>query len=889
MTESGVGPPRWAAALLDRALPPGVAGGSIRADLEDEFRGVAGIQGVGAARRWYAWEAVKLASHYLLRGRRGATGGITNTGGDGMMGGLAQHVRLAARRLRRAPGFALVSVLTMALGIGASVAIFSVVDAVLLEPLPYHGADRLVAIWEWNVPRDRQKNVANPGNFKDWRERTSSFQAMSAVSLAQAVTISDPDNPEEAWGQYAHPDYFRVLGLDAALGRTLEVERDASGAREVVLSHRLWQRRYGGDPGVVGRTVDVSGGTAVVVGVLPPSYVAFGEGTDLWISLDVTRGDQTSSGRWLMVVGRLAEGVTFSAARDELRAVMAGLQDEHPDFNAGWDVNPVPLKDDVVGDVRSALWVLLGAVGLLLVIACANVANLFLVRATERQKEMAVRTSLGAGRATLAGQLFVESTMVAALGAGIGVALAQWGTSLMVTRMPDAFALPRVEGAGVDASVLAFAVGVSVLTGLLFGIVPAVQAGGTSPAAVLGAEGRGASRGTGLVRNGLVVVEVAVSVVLVAGALLFARSFTALLEVDPGLDPERVLVGRVNLSGDPYSEDDGARVAFFHELQERVAALPGVERVGGISFLPLDGSAAGTSFWRGDRPEPEASSRPVTLVFNVTGDYFGAMGVNLLRGRLLGPEDRDDAPRAVVVNQAVADQLFPGEDPLGKPLVVNWDDLEPWEIVGVVEDVRTEGLDVAPRPATYFPRAQLQAFSHQQLVVRASVDPASVAPGIRSILGAMDPGVPLGSVRTMETLVDRAAARPRMTTALMAIFAALATLLASVGLYGVLSYAVSKRERELGVRAALGARASDVVRLVVVQGTRMAALGLVVGVAGALALGGVVSGLLFQVPATDPASLAGAATLLLAVALAACALPAWRASRVPPAEALRSD
>jgi putative ABC transport system permease protein len=684
------------------------------------------------------------------------------------------------------------------------------------------------------------------------------------------------------------PEFFSLLGVEATVGRTFSPDVETEGPMEVVLSHRYWQWRYGRSAEVLGSTVQINGHAAVIVGVLPAEYVIFGEGVDAWVAQRLGTGDQTTSGRWMRVLGRLAPGRSLDAVRDEMQAIAAGLEEEYPDFNGGWTVNVVPLKQQVVGDVRASLWILLGAVGLLLLVACANVANLFLVRGTERQKEMAVRTSLGASGSALAGQLLVESALIAVGGAVLGLGLAAWGTGTMVERMPDAFALPRLASVSVDGTVLGFTVLVTVATTILFGLLPAAQASGTSPAATLSAEGRGPSRRSGRARNALVVAEVALSVVLLAGAVLLGRSMMTLMAVDDGLEPEGVLVGRVNLSGSAHPSPED-KVAFFEELVGDVEALPGVTAAGAITFLPMDGLGAGTSFWPADRPMPPTEERPTADIRNVTGEYYRSMGIELLQGRTFDERDHRGAPQTVVVNRALAESQWPGLDPVGQQVVVNWVDHTPWEVVGVVEDVRMTGLAETPRESIYMHYAQATFFPWMHLTVRTRGDPTALAPSVRSVLRGLDPTLPLGSVRPMEEIVRATAARPRMTALLMMVFAGLATVLAAVGLYGVLAYAVSRRVREIGVRIAMGARPGTVLGMVIRQGASLAGVGLALGLGAALAGGRLLSSLLYEVEPSDPVSLLAAGAALFAVALMACAVPAWRASRVPPAEALRSD
>ncbi|HEX6200269.1 MAG TPA: ABC transporter permease [Thermoanaerobaculia bacterium] len=871
--DAGLEPPRAAEGLLRRLLPEGVVGRSILQDLRREYRALAERRG-RPPRLWYWRQVLSLGGHYGLARLGSAPGAVL---GD---------LRYALRRLGRSPGFAAVALVTIALGIGANVAIFSVVKAVLLEPLPYDEPDRLTAVWEWNTARDRRDNVVNPGNFRDWRERATSYEDMAALTMAQPAVVSAPGEPVEIQARYTTDNFFPLLGLEPALGRWPEIDA-AAEATQAVLSHGFWMSRFGGDPGVVGRSLTLNGQTVVVVGVVPAEYVVFGDEVDVFAAVDI-QGDQTSTGRFMNVVGRLAEGVTVEQARQEMEAIGAGLREEHPEFNAAWSVNVVPLQEQVVGDVRKGLWLMLGAVGLLLLIACANVANLFLARATERQREMAVRTSLGAGRGRLVGQLMVESLTVAGGGAALGMLLAWQGTRLLAGVAPDAFALPRVQNAGIDGPVVLFAVAVTVLTGLLFGLLPAAQASAVQPARTLNAEGRGASRRTGRVRDGLVVVEVALSLVLLVGAGLLARSFTSLVAVDAGVDPENVLTARVTLQGPGY-QDAGERARFFTELVDGLAGIPGVEAAGAITFLPFTGLASATGFYPLDRPAPAPGDGPAAEVRNVAGDYFGAMGVALLRGRLLDDRDRPGNRDVVVVNRALAESQWPGEDPIGKRIFLSWTGAEELEVVGVVEDVLHHGLDAEARPTVFLPYAQRPYFPFMSLTLRSRVEPPVLAAAVEEQVRAMDPGLPLSRVRVMDDVVASSVARPRVTAFLMSVMAALAAILAAVGLYGVLSYTVAGRVREIGVRMALGAEPGSVVRLVVREGMRLVVVGLVLGAVGSLLLGGLVEGLLFQVRTTDPVALGGGALLLFLVGLAACVVPVARAVRVDPSEALRVE
>ena len=794
----------------------------------------------------------------------------------------------AVRRLKRDPAFALLSIGTMAVGIGATVAIFTVVDAVLLEPLPYDAPDRLVTLTEAHAIRGTTGNVMNPGNLLDVEAGVDGIAEAAGIVLSQSMVLDAGDEIREVPGQYVTPNFFRLLGLEPAVGPGFSAEASMA-TPELMLDHGFWTREFGADPAVVGRTFTVNGEPVRVAGVLPRDFLVWGDGAAFYTSITLQEtGDQTSTGRFVYGIARLVDGVDVERVQAEGEAVFAGLREAYPDFNAGWSVEIRPMRDTVVGDARRGLWVLLGAVGMLLLIACTNVANLFLSRATERSREMAVRTSLGATGGVLARQLLGEALVLAGLGGAIGVAMAWGGTRLMAERLPSAFALPRVEHAGVDATVLLFAVAVSILTGCLFALVPAMKARRTEPARVLAAEGRGPSRATGRVRNGLVVLEVALSMMLLVGAGLVARGFVSLLERDPGMRTEGVLTARLNLT---VGRTSAERVAFWETLMPRLADRPGVEAAGAITILPLGGFGAGTSYHEFGNPPESRDQWPVADIRNVAGDYFGAMGIRILEGRNFdAATDVAGGAQVVVVNRALAEELFPGESAVGEQLAINWGPLDaPWEIVGVVEDVPQRDLSEEIRGVIYHPYAQAAYFPWMHLAIRTAGPPLDFAPELREMVTALDPSIPVAQVETYDQIVRRSVARPRMTVTLMLIFGTLAALLASVGLYGVLSWTVTRRVREIGVRMAIGANGGSVLGLVVRQGMTLALAGLAIGSVGAVVLGRVLESLLFGLGAQDPTSFLGAAGLLGAVALLACLFPAWRATRVAPADALRSD
>jgi putative ABC transport system permease protein len=875
-----------ARALLLRAVPQ-ASRASVLAELELERTRA------GGGRTWYVRAALGLALHFAIYRMRGVSSAPSSPRkGGNLMGGLRRDVVFAGRTLGRTPGFALVAAATMALGIGASVAMFTVVKTVVLDPLPYHEPERLVALWEWNVSGGNARNVANPGNVRAWEERATTLAQVASVTLAQPGTFAAPDAPEEVMARMATPDFFRVLGLPPARGRDFAAAGEPDVGNEVMLAHDFWLRRFGGDPAVVGSTVTFGGRPSMVVGVLPDQYILFGEGVDIWIRYPDRSwmlGDQTNTGRYLETIARVAPGETVARAQAEMREIGAALAASYPDFNGGWSVSVVPVQEQVVGDVRTAPFVLLSAAGLLLLIACANVAGLFLARGTHRAREMAVRVSLGAGRGAVVRQVLVESLVLASAGAVLGVALAHAAVRVIARGLPNAFALPRVEAAGLDGSVLLVAAAVTVLTAVLFGLVPALHAGAVDPARTLYAEARGPGRSGTRLRSALVAAEVTVSVILLVGAALLARSFAALTAVEMGIEPAGVVVARVTPGSADY-DDDATLVRFFEALQERVSALAGVEAAGAVTFLPMAGPGSATGYVAAERlPGTPRPDWPTADILNVMGDYFTAMGIPLLQGRAFDSRDRADSPPVAVVNRALAEREWPGADPVGRRLVADWGDAAPVEVVGVVEDVRVDGPGEAVEPAIYLPYPQKTYFGFLNLVIRTPRSAADLRPELEAQLAALDPGVPLARLRPMAELVATQVARPRTTAVLMGIVAGLAAFLAAVGLYAVLAFTVASRVREIGVRVALGAAGWQVLGLVTRQGLGLVLLGLVPGVALALAGGRVLESLLFGVPPMDPVSVGAAVILLLIVAAAASAVPAWRALRIAPGEALRTE
>ncbi len=797
-------------------------------------------------------------------------------------------LRYACRMFARNPGFTAVAVLTLVLGIGANSAIFSVVNAVLLRPLPYADPDALVMLWEQNFPRDRPTNVVSPANYLAWKDSSRSFTDMVAIGTSDD-NLTGAGDPVKLSAHTLNGDLFGLLGVSAALGRTFTDDEYAPGGEPVVVvSHDLWHARFGGDPDLVGRAVVLDGRPWTVVGVMPDGFGLLDERIDLWKAMPFDASARTPEGRWLRVVARLAPGVSLTQTRAEMTAIAQRLVERFPDFNTGWGVNVVPLHEQMVGAVKPALLVLLGAVGCVLLIACANVAHLLLARSATRRHELAVRAALGASRARLVRQLLVESLLLAGLGGLIAVGLAAWGTDAIVALAGERAPIPRTVEVELDTTVVAFTLVVTLLTGLLFGLAPAWTVSRAPLEGVMRQASRGAgeARRSRRLRNSLIVAEVALALMLLVAAGLMLKSFRGLLEQEPGFRPQQVLTLKVSLPTSRYQEGH-QRVAFFEQLLARLEGLPGVRAAGANPWLPLDGMGAATSFTVDGRPEPPAGQRPVTDVRFVAGRYFSAMGIPLLRGRLFEGLDGEGGRRVLIVSEAMVRQLFPDEDPLGKRLHISWNGEGPDEIVGVVGDVKHSGLDVEPRPMICWPHRR-DPFPFFTVAVRsdAAVD---LSAAIIAEVHAMDPDLPVYDVRPMDTIVAASVAQPRLTMALLVVFAALAAMLAAVGIYGLLTYWVSQRTREIGIRIAIGADPRRVMRLVLGQSLALIGLGLGLGIAGAMALSRVLDSLLFEVSATDPATLVTVSGLMLALGLVACYTPARRATRIDPALALRAE
>ncbi|HWP42364.1 MAG TPA: ABC transporter permease, partial [Blastocatellia bacterium] len=802
-----------------------------------------------------------------------------------------QDLVYALRNLRKSPGYAAVTVLTLALGIGANTAIFSVVNTLLLSPLRFKDPDRLVMVWEKNIPRNRERNVVSPANFLDWNSQNQVFEQMAALSDIQ-VNLTNAGEPEELEAQIVTASFFPLLGVQPVHGRAFLDSEDVPNAERVtIISNRLWQGRFGADPQLLGKTITLNGRNYTVVGIMPPGFYFLNNETDVWVPMALNTGIdyREVTGRYLRAVARLKPGVTLSQAQAEMTLIASRLEQSYREFNAGWSANVFPLQQEVVGDIRPALLVLLGAVGFVLLIACANVANLLLARAATRQKEFALRAALGASRGRLVRQLLNESLLLGVLGGAAGLALAYWAIELLMKFNPGN--IPRLDEVSLDGRVLAFTLGVSVLTGLIFGAVPALQASRPDLNESLKEGGRGTAGGAGhrRLRSIFVVSEVALALVLLVGAGLMIKSFIRLQQVDLGYNPENVLTARVLLPGSKYG-DNPKRAAFFKQATERIANIPGVQAAGAISWLPLVGLGSATTFWVDGRPEPPPGEKPATDVRVITPGYFAAMGIPLIKGRIFDERDTAESPRVLIINETMAREFFPGEDPIGKRLIISWDRPElPDEIIGVVGDAKLVSVSGEARPAIYWPHARQASYSLMTFVVRTAGDPLAMAGSLVREIRAIDPEQAVASIQTMEDVVSASIARPRFNMLLLGLFASVAMVLAAVGIYGVMAYSVSQRTHEIGIRMAMGAQRADVLRLIVGQGMALTLAGIGIGLAGAFFLTELMSSLLFGVEATDPLTFTIISLLLACVAFAACYIPARRATKLDPMVALRYE
>jgi putative ABC transport system permease protein len=801
-----------------------------------------------------------------------------------MMGTLLQDLRYGVRMLLKNPGFALVAVIALALGIGANAAIFSVVNAVLLRSLPFNDPDRLIVLKENKPPQFPEFSVA-PGNFLDWQKQNTVFEKLAAIR-GFSYNLVDTGEPERLRGARVSAGLFEMLGVKPSQGRTFAAEEDQPGRDTVViLSHSLWQRRFGADPNILGRTLTLNAATYTIVGVMPPDFQFPDRETELFtpVAFDSKQADQHGA-HYISAIGRLKPGVSIEQARTEMSAIAARLAQQYPDSNTGWGVSLFKMQEYESRDIKPALLILLGAVALVLLIACANVANLLLARATARQREIAIRTALGASRWRVIRQLLTESVLLALIGGGIGLLLAVWGVDLLLALAPED--LPHVKGGTVDARVLGFTILITLLTGVVFGLAPALQSSRPNLNETLKEGGRGTTVGHNRVRSSLVITEVAVALVLLIGAGLLIRSFYRLQQVDPGFNPRNALAVALSLPAKKYPEEE-QNARFYTQLIEKVSALPGVVAVGATQSLPIhDDYVLGFNI-QGRAPDAPGEE-PSTNYYAVSPGYFKAMGIPLLRGRLFTVQDTKDTPRVAVINETMAKKFFPNEDPIGKGINVTNGPERFREIVGIVGDVKQYGLDQPTTAQTYEPYLQTP-FQGMTLIVRTEGNPTGLTANVRSQVLSIDKEQPVSRIRTLEQVIAESVAKQRFAMMLLGIFALVALVLAGVGLYGVMSYAVTQRTHEIGIRMALGAQQRDVLKLVVGQGMILALVGVLLGLLASLALTRVMTTLLFGVSATDPLTFLAIPALLAAVALLASFMPARRAMKVDPMIALRYE
>lgn len=816
--------------------------------------------------------------------------------GGGMLETVAQDLKYAARGLVKQKTFTLVAVLTLALGIGANTAIFSVVNELLLRPLPFRNAERLVMLWE-KTPEGVGGGVTSRANFMGWRTQGDLFDGMAAFS-DQRANLTGTSEPEEITVQLATPELFHILGVDPLLGRTLTGEDTKTGLPVSVMSYGLWQRRYGGNSQILNQPIMLNGTPVAVVGVMPANFQwhitsksGTGRPAELWTVLPMPTEGSAARGRFLSVVARLKPGVSVVQGEAQLKTIAARLAEDAPQFNKGWSAEVIPLRDQFVGNVRLALWIILGAVGLVLLIACANVANLLLSRAAAREKEMAVRAALGAGRLRIIRQLLTESLFLAMVGSVLGLTFAWFGIKALVAISPKGFI--NLHDVGLNVSVLIWTIAISVLTGVVFGLAPALEATRLNLNDGL-KEGKGTDvqgpRSRRL-QSVLVVTEVALAIILLVSSGLLIRSFIRLRQIDTGFNIDNTLTMILRLPAKKYSEDQQV-VSFFQQLTERANSLPGVQSAGIVNYLPLYGGlGARTIFTIDGKPAPPPG-RELDLSTHVRvadPGYFKTMGIPLLRGRNFSQLETSEAKQVVLISESLARKYFPGEDPIGKRIsVMMFEKPNPTEIIGIVGDVRYEKLIEQPEPTSYFPHPEL-TYPFMTLVIRTDGDPAGLAPAVQREVRALDPEQPISDVRTMSQVMAQTVARARFNTVLLTVFAGLATFLAAVGIFGVMNYTLSFRTREIGLRMALGAQQRQVRFLILKQGLVLTLIGMAVGVTAALVLTRLMSSLLFGVGTTDPLTFVVILPILLVVSLIACYLPARRATKIDPMIALRSE
>jgi len=817
---------------------------------------------------------------------------------------LLQDLRYGFRTLRKNPGSTLIAILALGLGIGANTAIFSVINAVLIRPLPYPGADHLVAVFTNQLKNNRTRQKVSPADFEDYRKRAEVFDQLGAFRAKPAV-LTGKDFPEQVESAAVSPALINMLGMRPERGRGFTLDESDPGKNHVaVIGDGLWRRRFGADSNIIGTVLILDGNPYQIIGIAPAGFHLLDTPSELWIPYTPDPQELVNEARGhiaprigLTVIGRLRPGVSAEQAESAVKAIARYIAEVSPDTNGGVSAEVVGLREQLVGDVRTTLWTLIGAVAFVLLIACANVANLLLARAGTREKEIAVRTSLGANPIRLVRQLLTESVLLSLLGGLFGLLLAFWGVSALMHAAPAG--LPRTTEISLDWRVLAYTLVISVVTGVLFGMAPAVSSVRHDLNSVLKTSGRSTTgnRGRSRLRNLLVISEISACVVLLIGAGLLLRSFVKLSQVNPGFRTDHILTLQLSLPAPRYT---GLKVAqFYQQLVDRTEQLPGVQGAAMCRFLPLSGADASLNFQIEGQAPKSTAEQPRAKYRSVSPGYFSAMGIPLLKGRMLARTDSDRTPKVVLLNQTAARLYWPNEDPIGKRIMSGVDEEtvgNPWStIIGVVGNVKHSGLDAVTNPETYYdylqiPPDQMGAIEGtMSLVVRTDAEPTGLLASVREQLHSLDPDLPIFNVKTMEEVVQGSVAQPRFRTLLLGVFAALALVLAAVGLYGVISYSVSQRTNELGVRSAMGASPVDLLKLVVGQAAWLAAIGIGIGVVLGLMVARGLSKFLFGVTVLDPVTILGTAAVILLVTLIASYVPALRATRIDPVTALRAE
>jgi putative ABC transport system permease protein len=809
-----------------------------------------------------------------------------------MMQILFQDLSYSLRLLLKNPGFTLVAVFTLALGIGANTAIFSVVNSLLLRPLPYQEAEQLVWIWGTNPKNNIPHEAASAPDFADWKSRNQSFAEMAAFSRT-AVILHTEGEPERLMGAAVTDGFFSVLRAQPKMGRVFLPEEDKPGAnRVVILSEGLWQRRFGADPNILEKSITLTGNPYTVVGVMPASFLNPRPGdlqpAELWVPLRLNYATAGRRSDFLGVIARLKPEVNFTQAQAEMTTIAGNLEEQYPATNTGWGTKVLTLHERFVGDVSRTLLVLMGAVCFLLLIACANIANLLLVRASTRRKEIAIRAALGASRLRLTRQLLTESVVLSLFGGALGLLIAVWGLNLLVSFIPGN--LPRLNEITLDNRAMIFTLSISVFTGIVFGLIPALQASNPNLNDCLKEGGKEAANlgGSNRIRNVFAIVEVALALVLLAGAGLMTKSFLRLQDVNPGFDPNRVVTMQVQLPSSRYKEEVQL-AGYSNQLLEKIGVLPGVEAASLTSDLPFSGGSDFLAFSIEGIPTSPSDPIQDAETHTVSPDYFKTLGIPLKRGSLFTSQDQANLPGVVVISETMAKRYWGNDDPIGKRITTGGGDNPPWmKIIGIVADVRHKALNSEPYPQMYVPIAQ-QPERTFTILARSSTDTASLIPVLRNQVRELDANVPVFNVRTMEQILADSIAPPRFNAMLIVLFAVLALLLAAVGIYGVISYGVSQRRHEIGIRMALGARPSEILKMVVGQGLKLVLIGIGIGLVAVYLLTRLMSNLLFEVSATDPFTFILVSFLLTGVALLACLVPARRAAKTDPMVALRYE